>query len=317
MNDYEKKVFHMYNNKLSIPQICKILHRSYYKIRDIVIDSGITQETINEDSRIRKLTHYENSLGVWQKKNGSWHKGKRVSKTDKYIPQMIELYNSGLSCEDIGKKLNVYPGCVRVKLKREGIKLRSGHSYGTGITMAERIGKEKADKMAKDHSIWMKNRTSEQIKQNAIAVKKTWNKPEYIEFARKRALKQYASGKFPKQTNTKPERIMKKLLIDVGFIENKDFIHQYNLYNKFSLDFCFPSKRLIIECDGDYWHWNPKLHDINDIKSDFIKKNLRKDKAKEAYIKKIDNSSWTLLRFWDSELSKNPEKCINKVLEYF
>ena len=127
MNDYNKKVISMYNNKLSISQISEVLHRNYYKIRDILISSGITQDIINKDTKERSSVHYDNSLRKWQNKHGSWHKGRRVSKYDKHIPKMIELYNGGLSAEDIGKKLKIYPGCVRFKLRREGIKLRPGH----------------------------------------------------------------------------------------------------------------------------------------------------------------------------------------------
>ncbi len=131
------------------------------------------------------------------------------------------------------------------------------------------------------------------------------------DFFRKRIISQYKSGQFPRQTNTNIENIIHEELIKRGFIENRDFIHQYNLNNKFTCDFCFPKHKLIIECDGDYWHANPSKY--SDNLEPIQKKMIRRDKSKDGYIRTIDNSSWTLLRFWESDIEKDVSKCVDKI----
>jgi len=131
--------------------------------------------------------------------------------------------------------------------------------------------------------------------------------------SRKTILRLYASGAFPKQENTKPERQIKEELLKRGYKEGTDFIHQYKFMNKFMCDFCFPQQKVIIEAYGDFWHCNPKKYPIP-IYSYQIK-DVNKDKAKEAYIRKVDNGSWTLLIFWEFDINKDVSKCVDKIEE--
>jgi len=132
---------------------------------------------------------------------------------------------------------------------------------------------------------------------------------------REHTLKQYESGSFPKQTNTKPERLVREELIKRGYKEGIDFFHQYKFNNKFMCDFCFPKQKIIIEVDGDFWHANPKIYlEKNKLHPHQIK-GINQDKAKDAYITKFDNSSWTLLRFWESDIEENVSKCVDRIEE--
>jgi len=126
-------------------------------------------------------------------------------------------------------------------------------------------------------------------------------------------LKQYESGSFPRQTNTKPESQIKEELIKRGYKESTDFIHQYKFMNKFMCDFCFPKQKVIIEVDGDFWHANPnKYPDQSKLHPHQIK-GIGKDKSKSAYITKVDNGSWKLLRIWESDIKKDIIECVNKI----
>jgi very-short-patch-repair endonuclease/transposase len=75
------------------------------------------------------------------------------------------------------------------------------------------------------------------------------------------------------------------------------YIEQYNLGNKFALDFFLPDYNIVIECDGDYWHRRPEA--------------IRRDKAKNAYIKACGLS---LYRFWESEIKEDVEACVDLVM---
>lgn len=131
---------------------------------------------------------------------------------------------------------------------------------------------------------------------------------------REHILRLYSTGKFPKQTNTDIEINLKKELTKRGFVENVHFVHQFNLNDKFLCDFVFPTEKVIIECDGDWHHANPSKYDKEKLHP-IQRKTINKDKSKDAYIRKIDNGSWTLLRFWGFEIKKDVSKCVDRIVE--
>lgn len=133
---------------------------------------------------------------------------------------------------------------------------------------------------------------------------------------RERTLEQYKKGDFPKQTHTKPEMIMKKEFIKMGFIEGVDFIHQKKMFDKFFCDFVFPKQKIIIEVQGDYWHANPMLfpynldnpeEDLNPVQI----KGIKRDKSKEGYISK---RGWKFIPVWEYDINNNLH-VISKVLK--
>jgi DNA mismatch endonuclease (patch repair protein) len=77
-------------------------------------------------------------------------------------------------------------------------------------------------------------------------------------------------------------------------------------------DFVFPNHKLVVECDGDFWHANPLKYAGKPLKQ-AQKNTLAKDKSKNAYIKKVDSGSWTLLRFWESDIKKDVKSCVDKI----
>lgn len=74
------------------------------------------------------------------------------------------------------------------------------------------------------------------------------------------------------------------------FLENKRifFEKQKVINDRFIVDAYVPSKNLIIEADGDYWHSLPKT--------------MKKDKAENAYLKKC---GYKLIRLSEREINKN------------
>lgn len=140
------------------------------------------------------------------------------------------------------------------------------------------------------------------------------SRPDIVESSRKTLLRLYESGTFPRQTNTLPERLLKEELLKRGFKEGEDFLHQYKLNDKFFVDFIFLKERVVVECDGDYWHANPKKY-ANKILDNAQKNTAKRDKSKNAYIPKLDNNSWKLLRFWESDIKKDLKSCVDKIEE--
>lgn len=77
----------------------------------------------------------------------------------------------------------------------------------------------------------------------------------------------------------------------------------------YTVDFCFPDKKVVVEVDGDYWHCNPEIYPIP--KNSQQRKSVGKDKAEKTF---LTNRGWVLLRFWEKDINKGIDACIESVL---
>ncbi|MBU2634230.1 MAG: very short patch repair endonuclease [Nanoarchaeota archaeon] len=122
--------------------------------------------------------------------------------------------------------------------------------------------------------------------------------------SRKLIIKRLQNNEMP-FSNTKIELMIKKELKS----RNIYFKFQQPLYNLFVCDFVLPQYKIVLECDGDYWHANPDIY--NTKKLDKIQQDhLRRDKFKNKY---LEERGWFVLRFFESEIKNNTSRCINKV----
>lgn len=82
-------------------------------------------------------------------------------------------------------------------------------------------------------------------------------------------------------------------------------------------DFVFKQRKVAVFLDGDFWHGKDWDIHRNDHKSNQkfwytkIERNIERDKKVNAAL--ID-AGWTVLRFWETEIIKTPDVCLNKVL---
>lgn len=79
---------------------------------------------------------------------------------------------------------------------------------------------------------------------------------------------------------------------------NIDFKTQENIENIRVVDFLLKNK-IIIECDGVFWH-NLKHQKNKDINQDFV----------------LEFRGYKIFRFLEHEINKNPQKCVEKILQY-
>jgi len=112
-----------------------------------------------------------------------------------------------------------------------------------------------------------------------------------------------------KSKNTSLEIEFRKLLWKNGLGRYR--IH-YNLPGK--PDIVYVSKKIVIFLDGDFWHgynWK-KLGKVPPRKywQKKIQKNI--DRAKK-YDKMLTKDGWKVIRIWEHDVKKNPEKCIKKI----
>lgn len=106
-------------------------------------------------------------------------------------------------------------------------------------------------------------------------------------------------------TNTKIDLKMKEMLSR----------YRYEMYPKMfgSPDFILPRKRIVIFCDGDFWHgykYFEKKRLAKKFWRDKIERNMRRD---IAVSRKLRRDGWSVLRFWEHDIEKNPKKCMRKI----
>jgi len=100
------------------------------------------------------------------------------------------------------------------------------------------------------------------------------------------------------------------ILNSVGLIEDIDFIHNHLISKiKTFFDFYFPSKKIIIEVDGDFYHCNPNTK-YSTPKYEIQKKNKSNDKRKDTW---CQNHGIKLLRYWEKDINERPEWIISEL----
>ncbi|MGV8172055.1 MAG: NUMOD3 domain-containing DNA-binding protein [Candidatus Woesearchaeota archaeon] len=247
-------------------------------------------------------------MSVLRKGRIPWNKGKSTSeKTKKKLSEIFKgkpARNKGLKTGKPAWNRGLHPSEETLKKLSESHK---GQDHWTG----------------RKHSEESKQKMSIRHKTNPIRYWQGKKRPDIIASSRETLMRLYKSGAFPKQSNTLPERMIKKELISRGHTEGIDFIHQGNL-GEFIPDFYFPIQKVIVECDGDYWHANPKKHPYNPLTYINTKtgkplhpekqvKNIKDDAKKNYYYSKLDNGSWKVIRLWESEIKRNVKECVDKI----
>lgn len=78
-------------------------------------------------------------------------------------------------------------------------------------------------------------------------------------------------------------------------------------------DIAIKKYKLLIFCDGDFWHgkeyYGVKTHEW--FWNEKIKRNRERDLE---YTIRLRDEGWTVLRFWESEIKKDVEKCVDEVI---
>jgi len=142
---------------------------------------------------------------------------------------------------------------------------------------------------------------------------KSWNKDktgiyskETIEKMRAGAIRNFEKEIYKK---TGIEKIIE------NFLKEQNLKYKYSFFvEKRQFDFCVFDKKLLVECQGDFWHANPLFY------GDGLKKLSDKQilKRKDDEIKKIIaiRNGYRILQIWENDIIKNLEdvkKLINQL----
>lgn len=84
-------------------------------------------------------------------------------------------------------------------------------------------------------------------------------------------------------------------------------------------DFAITPLKIAIFCDSVFWHgrdWGEARKREFKTRAEFwipkIERNIERDKEVNAA---LEAAGWAVIRFWDDEIKKNPEICVERVRE--
>ena len=72
-------------------------------------------------------------------------------------------------------------------------------------------------------------------------------------------------------------------------------------------------KNILVFCDGDFWHgyrYAEKKRPAKKYWREKIEGNMRRDRKVS---RKLRRDGWSVLRIWEHDIKKNPDKCMKKI----
>lgn len=243
----------------------------------------------DSDPRIKKLA--QSVVNTYKKKREQ--RFRQIEELyGKSIKEIITAFywKENLTQEKISKKLNISRRIIIQLMKELKITKRPNFEFIASLK-------------GKNHSMYGKTWDKIYGLEKSSLLKK-----QFSEMSRARIIKRLHNKEMP-FLNTLIERLVADELKRRGIL----FESQFVIDDKFVCDFAIPSIKIIIECDGDYWHANPKIynHNLLDIRQ---KRNLKNDNFKNLYLSK---QGWKVFRFFESDIKYSVEKCIDKILSSF
>ncbi len=115
-----------------------------------------------------------------------------------------------------------------------------------------------------------------------------------------------------KSKNTKAELILRRELWKKGYRYRKN-------YSKLpgSPDIVFLKHKVVIFCDGEFWHgynWSSSKYKIK-TNRDYWWKKIEDNMNRDMEInKQLESSGWTVLRFWNKDIIKNTHERILEII---
>ena len=111
---------------------------------------------------------------------------------------------------------------------------------------------------------------------------------------RKATCERWRNGSFSfKKTNI--EKKIENWLLENGY--NFEF---QSLVNGFVADFACPKEKIVIECQGDFFHCNPEIGKYATPKYAVQKRNIYRDSIKK---KVYAENGWRLIELWESDIN--------------
>ena len=114
-----------------------------------------------------------------------------------------------------------------------------------------------------------------------------------------------------KNKDTGIEVVLRKKLWDKGYRYRKN---DKRLPGK--PDIVLPKNKIAIFCDSEFWHGKNYKESTDRIgtNSEYWKQKIKRNMERDEEVnEKLKADGWTVLRFWEKEIRKETERCINDI----
>ena len=114
-----------------------------------------------------------------------------------------------------------------------------------------------------------------------------------------------------RSTGSKIEKTLAKALFAKGLRYRKN---DRTVFGK--PDLTFKKYKLAVFVDSEFWHgkdWDKRKFDHKSNQEFWLAKIERNIERDNEVNEKLFAEGWTVLRFWGKDITKNLEKCINKI----
>jgi len=88
-------------------------------------------------------------------------------------------------------------------------------------------------------------------------------------------------------------------------------------YRRFPMVFGSPDfvveKKLLVFCDGDFWHgygYGKKKRPQKKFWRDKIERNMKRDRK---VTRKLRADGWSVVRLWEHDIERRPQSCIGRI----
>jgi very-short-patch-repair endonuclease len=296
----KNKLEHLYiDKKLSICKIADIfkanpvtiqgrLHEYYIPIRNISEalkgrvpwnkGKNLPEETRRKIGKISKERwsnpEYRKKMKIYNKKSSERMKGDRNPMKNRIVREKVSEKMKGKLAGDKNP-------AKKLKVRRKLSKALKGHKVPPAVK--KKIAKSLIGRYVGELNPFYGKHHTEGVKQKS----------------RMRAIKQLISGKFKNRITSielKIERELRK--------RNIYYKKQLPLLNRTVVDFYLPKYKVVIYCDGSFWH-NSKWAE---------KQGVREKDRKQSKI--LIANGYKVFRFPEIKINKSPKKCVDKVIKY-
>jgi len=296
----EDKLKELYiNRKLSIYKIAEIFNVNPVTIHNRMREYGIPARSISEALKGRIPWNKGGHLSEKTKRKLSkiW---KKIWRNQAFREKMV-IRNKELSGRMKGDRNPMRKPEIREIVRRK----MKGKLVGNKNPAKKLKSRRKISKALKGHEVPLvvrKKIAKSLVGRYAGELNPFYGK-HHTEVTRKksrlRAIKQLISGELKNKITSielKMERELRK--------RNIYYTKQFPLLNRTVVDFYLPKHKIVIYCDGIFWH-----------KSEWAEKEgvVEKDKKQTKF---LSANGFKVFRFSEIEINSSVGKCINKVFKY-
>lgn len=296
----EKKIRKLYKNKkLSIYKIAEIFNVDPVIIHKRMREYGIPARSISEALKGRI---------PWNKgKNLPEETRRKIGKISKErwgnpgYRKKMEIYNKESSARMKGDRNPMKNREVREKVSKK----MKGKLVGDKNPAKKLRARRKISRTLKGHIVSPK--VKKKIARSLIGRYAGELNPFYgrhhtkevKEKSRIRAIKQLISGKLRNRITSIELKIEKELGKRPIYYKK-----QFPLLNRTIADFYLPRYRVVIYCDGSFWHGSKWAE----------KQGVREKDRKQVKI--LISNGYKVFRFPEIKINKSPKKCVDEVIRY-